>query len=317
MKRIYHNLLTSTFTLALAGVLSAYHFPNQQYVKGGLPDVHSASGEKDTLIMGKNGTKVHIPSGTFAPHKIKDIQFEIKEYIDRCELFALNLEMTSDKGEYLVSEGVIYLSARKDGKNLVPQKNIEVWIPSVKIDTTMLLFTATQNFDGNLLWKRTNIPLEFHITRSRYYSFSTMQLGWFNVERPLENRFATLFQPKTIDKKTAKMRYNLKNNCYQHPMVRIIFADSHNYFELPEGPGGTFSMAKVDAPEKTIVVSRVLSDDGRIFYFAKRLSELEQKKGYYWINREDYIVRKPVDKNLTKAPFVDDLLKGLCERIIP
>lgn len=274
--------------------------------------------DRDTVISTANGVKLHVSAGTFSPYSIHEIHVEVIEYLQVCELFGIDMHMLSKEGEYLMSDGIIFVSARKEGKTIEPKKPIDVWMPVRQLDTTMRIYSPEKSEDDRIVWKKLPNEVDYHIQRNRYYGFQIAQSGWYSIQKPVDKTVAEMFIASPKNQKDKKTRYVLKNKTYTHPMVRVIYADMNTYFELPEGEDGTFCLAKFNTPENTIIVSKVVTPENKTWYFAKRLSELEKKRGVYWINKEDYIVRKKNIGRSTRsglAPSTDELLNSLCQRI--
>lgn len=276
--------------------------------------------DKDTTIIAANGTRLFIPSGTFAPYSVKEVYVEVKEYLDRCDLFGMDLRMQSVDGEYLLSDGMLYITARKEGKNVAFQKPIEVWMPTSKTDTTMRVYTTQKMDDGKILWKKVNSSVDYHVNKIRYYSYVISEAGWYNVQKPVEKKEAIRFLVNPKEKRNPKDKYRIKNKSHAHPLLRVVYADVRTYYELPEGQDGSFCMAKYNTPQNTILISKVITPENKTWYFAKRLSEFQYKKGYYIITPEDYIVRRPATPkgntlSSTNVLPMDDLLKMLCQKM--
>ncbi|MBX7241262.1 MAG: hypothetical protein K1X92_05880 [Bacteroidia bacterium] len=308
MKVSYHIPLLLLFSgfILLGSYPSRYLLPNP------------SGADRDTIITTPNGMKLHVLAGTFAPYANHEVYIEVREFFETCELFGIDMHMLSLEGNYLVSDGMIFLAARKEGKTVEPKKSIEVWMPSQKIDTTMRVYTPQKTAENRTVWKKEPLPVDYHINRNRYYSFNIAHSGWYSMQKPVATDVAEMFIVNPKNKKEKKTKFLVKNKSYPHPMLRVIYADMNTYFELPEGKDGNFCLARYNTPENTILVSKVNTPENKTWYFAKRLSELEKKGGVYLINTEDYIVRK---KNTGRqapagnAPTTDELLNSLCQRI--
>lgn len=264
--------------------------------------------ESDSIITYRTGTKIKIPAGTFAPHYIKDIKFEIKEFLQPCELFALDIQMRTIEGDLLMSDGLITIQITKNGKTIKPLKPIEIWVPSEKLDTTMHLYIGEHTADKRIVWRKAAERLEFHITEARYYSFHTSQSAWFCIQKPIKPMMATKVKAK-------KNRFLLKNSSHPNPLVNVFYIDTHTYYELSPIEEGVYSIPKLSDPKNIMIISKVHAPNNKVWYFSKRLSELEHKKGYYRLNTEDYIVRRPdTPKNplLDYEPTMDEVLYKLC-----
>lgn len=105
-------------------------------------------GNRDTLLRGKEGTKLFIPSYAFSNKagavKAGTIRIVLTEYYSYDDIVAAKLSTTSN-GEQLVSGGMMNIKAQADGQELqlAPKKNLEVSIPAKNYDNRMQLFTGT------------------------------------------------------------------------------------------------------------------------------------------------------------------------------
>lgn len=269
--------------------------------------------EADTVITFRTGTSLKIAAGTFAPLRIKDVQIDIMEFLKPCELFSLDVQMRTIDGNLLISDGLVIIQTSKNGKLIQPQKPLEIWIPSEKLDTTMRLYVGDRTLDNRTIWRRANERLSFHITDARYYSFETQKLGWFCIQKPIDESISLIISAK--DNKTKKNRFFVKNNSHPNPQVSVFYLDNHTYYELSASEEGVFSMPKFSDPKNVIIVSKVHAPNNKTWYFSKRLSELEYKGGSYFLNTEDYIVRRPNSpKNTSQGDLLtmDEVLYKLC-----
>jgi hypothetical protein len=194
-------------------------------------------------------------------------------------------------------------------------------MPTTKTDTTMRIYTTQKTEDGKILWKKVKADVDYHVNKIRYYSYVISEPGWYNIQKPVEKDVAGMFMVNAKEKKKPKDKYRIKNSSHAHPFLRVVYADVRTYYELPEGQDGSFCMAKYNTPQNTILISKVITPENKTWYFAKRLSELQYKRGYYIITPEDYIVRRPATPKgntlatASNALPMDDLLKVLCQKM--
>ena len=87
--------------------------------------------EKDTVIYCRQGAIIEIDAGTFFPNKIKDIDFNIREYYSRCDLINSNIIMQTDSGDCLTSGGMIFLKPMLDTVELQPNKGKKVRVRKI------------------------------------------------------------------------------------------------------------------------------------------------------------------------------------------
>lgn len=75
----------------------------------------------DTILIGEKGTKISIPHHSFINSKgeiiNKNIQFELKECINKVDMVLANLH-TVTNGKILESGGMVYLNATQNGEKL-------------------------------------------------------------------------------------------------------------------------------------------------------------------------------------------------------
>ncbi len=107
-------------------------------------------GDRDTTLVGENGTKLTILQNTFVDASGNavsgEIKIELKECLDQYSMVLGNLTTTSD-GEILESGGMVYVNAECDGKSLsiATDKSILVEIPCDSSLADMKMFEGEQN----------------------------------------------------------------------------------------------------------------------------------------------------------------------------
>ena len=112
---------------------------------------------KDTLIIGKKGTKIIIPKGSFVDKKgniiTKNIQFELSEALTINDMILSNLT-TSSNGKLLETDGMIFINASANGKNLTINKDnpLYIEIPTKKKKPNMQVYEGIRDEKGNMNW---------------------------------------------------------------------------------------------------------------------------------------------------------------------
>lgn len=105
---------------------------------------------KDTILTGKEGTRLSIPAQAFAGKKglIKSglVTIVLREYYTYDDILAAKLSTTAG-GEQLISGGMVHLAAQMNGDpvNIAGRKNIRLEMPTAKPDEQMQLFRGTRS----------------------------------------------------------------------------------------------------------------------------------------------------------------------------
>jgi hypothetical protein len=88
--------------------------------------------KKDTVISGKEGTKVWITKDLFENYTNGKITFELKEFYSKEDMILNGLSTVTDNDELLESSGMFYINFTEDGKQLKIKKgkSYKVEIPN-------------------------------------------------------------------------------------------------------------------------------------------------------------------------------------------
>lgn len=106
--------------------------------------------DKDTILTGKEGTRLSIPAFAFAGKNglIKEglVTIVLREYYTYDDILAAKLSTTAG-GEQLISGGMVHLAAQVNGDpvNIAGRKNIRLEMPTAKPDEQMQLFRGTRS----------------------------------------------------------------------------------------------------------------------------------------------------------------------------
>lgn len=112
------------------------------------------SPNKDTAIVGKQGTIVYFPANTFqtSTSDSSEIEITLKEVYSISDMIIENLNTTSD-GLGLETGGMVYIEANLDGKELKTiRKPITLMMPTEDFKDDMQLFNGVHGEDGNINW---------------------------------------------------------------------------------------------------------------------------------------------------------------------
>jgi hypothetical protein len=88
--------------------------------------------KNDTLISGKEGTKIWITKDLFENYTNGKITFELKEFYSKEDMILNGLSTVTNKNELLESSGMFYINFKEEGKQLKIKKgkSYEVTIPN-------------------------------------------------------------------------------------------------------------------------------------------------------------------------------------------
>jgi hypothetical protein len=88
--------------------------------------------KNDTLISGKEGTKIWITKDLFENYTNGKITFELKEFYSKEDMILNGLSTVTNKNELLESSGMLYINFKEEGKQLKIKKgkSYEVTIPN-------------------------------------------------------------------------------------------------------------------------------------------------------------------------------------------
>ncbi len=99
-----------------------------KYIKDPLMDftvtkqIFKVNNDKETMIKGKEGTKIIIPVNTF---KEKNVQIELKEFYNTLDILSANLS-TKSGDKLLESSGMIHIKAYANNQEVLPQNDITI-----------------------------------------------------------------------------------------------------------------------------------------------------------------------------------------------
>ncbi len=109
-------------------------------------------------LVGEYGTEVAIQPGAFVDENGNPIEgpvtIELREALTMEDILMANLHTMTAKGRVLESDGMIYLDARANGKevDLRDDESVEIRIPSADRKNQMSLFTGVDDSTGNVKW---------------------------------------------------------------------------------------------------------------------------------------------------------------------
>lgn len=104
---------------------------------------------QDTILETLHGAKVKLRAGSFNVNGI--VSLEIKEAYTPAEILAAGLT-TESNGKPLRSGGMIYINAKKDGKNLKLLLPAKLSVPNKYFDEAMQVFKGIETDTGSVNW---------------------------------------------------------------------------------------------------------------------------------------------------------------------
>ncbi|NII23483.1 hypothetical protein HB364_00220 [Pseudoflavitalea sp. X16] len=106
---------------------------------------------KDTILTGKEGTRLSVPAQAFSfkngsPIQAGNITIVLREYYSYEDILAAKLSTTSG-GEQLISGGMVHIAAKLNEQEvkIAPRKNIQLEMPTKQYDEQMQLFQGTRS----------------------------------------------------------------------------------------------------------------------------------------------------------------------------
>lgn len=146
----------------------------------------------DTVIVGRQGTKISIPKNSFG-QEVESVKIELQEYYNMSDMLLKGLCTVTSKSEMIETDGMIYLSAKDiSGKNVfLDESKCIIEMPMCNQD--MLLFYGKEEERINWVLSAENVMdsvVYFSDTLSAnstlgalYNKFEITQLGWINADK--------------------------------------------------------------------------------------------------------------------------------------
>ena len=108
--------------------------------------------KNDTIISGKEGTKIWIPKDLFENYTNGKITFELKEFYSKEDMILNGLSTVTDKDELLESSGMFYINFKEEGKQLKIKKgkSYKVEIPNKPLAESNIYYN---NNDSVFRWE--------------------------------------------------------------------------------------------------------------------------------------------------------------------
>lgn len=108
--------------------------------------------KKDTVLTGKEGTKIFIPKDLFDNYTNGKITFELKEFYSKEDMILNGLSTITDKDELLESSGMFYVNFKEVGKQLTIKegKDYKIEVSNEQLSDTNIYYNDN---DSIFKWK--------------------------------------------------------------------------------------------------------------------------------------------------------------------
>lgn len=245
--------------------------------------------KKDTLISGKEGTKVWITKDLFENYTNGKITFELKEFYSKEDMILNGLSTVTDKDELLESSGMFYINFKEGDKQLKIKKGIsyDVTIPNKPLAESNIYYN---NNDSIFSWELSENKIHTEISdvvRNLEY-FKSGKWKYENIPDKFKKRVA--IDSLEIVKKRDSLKY-----------LKIINEDKKKSIETLIEENGEWGIALEDknlSKEEKIERHSFYDNQNQIYSFAS------DKLG--WINI-DKILAYEVEKEITFKNTNQDL----------
>lgn len=245
--------------------------------------------KKDTLISGKEGTKVWITKDLFENYTNGKITFELKEFYSKEDMILNGLSTVTDKDELLESSGMFYINFKEGDKQLKIKKgkSYDVTIPNKPLAESNIYYN---NNDSIFSWELSENKIHTEISdivRNLEY-FKSGKWKYENIPDKFKKRVA--IDSLEIVKKRDSLKY-----------LKIINEDNKKSIEALIESNSEWAIVLEDqnlTKEEEIVRHNFYENQNQIYSFTS------DKLG--WINI-DKILAYEVEKEKTFKNTNQDL----------
>jgi len=265
--------------------------------------------KKDTVLIGKSGTKILIRKNSFTDKfgniVTDNIAIELKEALTPLDMLIGNLTTLSN-GAILESDGMVYINATTNNKQLqiAESESLEVSIPSLNKKEGMMFYTGKVNpGDNTINWVN---PVDFIKPVIKKNSV-VKPVAAVKIDKDESNsiefldnseEFVAVAQP-------IKPLKPLEANATDNRIMSIKFEDAKNYPELQQYDNVKFRVN--DNCDYN-------PNDSENYWYNIKLEKTENK-GEYTIILQGQNNTGTVEKKYTVTPAFDgeDLKKAIAE----
>ena len=245
--------------------------------------------KKDTLISGKEGTKVWITKDLFENYTNGKITFELKEFYSKEDMILNGLSTVTNKDELLESSGMFYINFKEGDKQLKIKKgkSYDVTIPNKPLAESNIYYN---NNDSIFSWELSENKIHTEISdivRNLEY-FKSGKWKYENIPDKFKKRVA--IDSLEIIKKRDSLKY-----------LKIINEDNKKSIEALIESNSEWAIVLEDqnlTKEEEIVRHNFYENQNQIYSFTS------DKLG--WINI-DKILAYEVEKEITFKNTNQDL----------
>ena len=245
--------------------------------------------KNDTLISGKEGTKIWITKDLFENYTNGKITFELKEFYSKEDMILNGLSTVTNKDELLESSGMFYINFKEEGKQLKIKrgKSYEVTIPNKPLEESNIYYNDN---DSIFKWELSNNKLYTEISdilKNLEY-FKSGKHEYENIPDKFKKR--VIIDSLEIVKKRDSLKY-----------LKIINEDKKKSIEALIEENGEWGIALEDknlSKEEKIERHSFYDNQNQIYSFAS------DKLG--WINIDKILVYE-VEKEITFKNTNQDL----------
>lgn len=245
--------------------------------------------KKDTLISGKEGTKVWITKDLFENYTNGKITFELKEFYSKEDMILNGLSTVTDKDELLESSGMFYINFKEGDKQLKIKKgkSYDVTIPNKPLAESNIYYN---NNDSIFSWELSENKIHTEISdivRNLEY-FKSGKWKYENIPDKFKKRVA--IDSLEIVKKRDSLKY-----------LKIINEDNKKSIEALIESNSEWAIVLEDqnlTKEEETVRHNFYENQNQIYSFTS------DKLG--WINI-DKILAYEVEKEITYKNTNQDL----------
>lgn len=245
--------------------------------------------KKDTLISGKEGTKVWITKDLFENYTNGKITFELKEFYSKKDMILNGLSTVTNKDELLESSGMFYINFKEGDKQLKIKKgkSYDVTIPNKPLAESNIYYN---NNDSIFSWELSENKIHTEISdivRNLEY-FKSGKWKYENIPDKFKKRVA--IDSLEIIKKRDSLKY-----------LKIINEDNKKSIEALIESNSEWAIVLEDqnlTKEEEIVRHNFYENQNQIYSFTS------DKLG--WINI-DKILAYEVEKEITFKNTNQDL----------
>lgn len=199
--------------------------------------------DKDTVIIGKNGTKIFLPKQCFNV-KTEKIEIELREYLNIQDMLT-NMLTTTSNSKILETYGMLYINAKTlKGEPISLNRSYTIEFPETKKCDEIKVFYGNRN-ERIMNWELDKYdesypaqPYNDDTTLKYIYKkniFEIKKLGWINCDRFLEFINKTNLVVKISDG-NDKAFYSLVLKKYNSIIPGIININKElNFNGIPKG----------------------------------------------------------------------------------